>query len=211
MSFKSTTARLLLVLVLTLAVALVPSAAAFAATDASLEETSTQAAVADADATAAAEQQDVTAEPTADEPVTQEDTDAAGAEHTKARPEQAGASDGAGDGAGNGANNSGPYDSTSDGSPSGNGNGDGNANGKPCAGCVGNADDKNPPGQLPGPEDHNKGYECDENSGVGKTNPAHSGCKDAEEPTAPAIHLEKDGDKTSRVGETVTYTFSVTN
>jgi hypothetical protein len=71
----------------------------------------------------------------------------------------------------------GAYCSTSDGTPSGNGNGDGNANGKPCAGCVGNADDKNPPGQANDGSDHNNGYECDGNSGVGKTNPAHSGCK----------------------------------
>ena len=71
----------------------------------------------------------------------------------------------------------GAYCSTSDGTPSGNGNGDGNANGKPCAGCVGNADNKNPPGQANDGSDHNNGYECDGNSGVGKTNPAHSGCK----------------------------------
>ena len=80
-----------------------------------------------------------------------------------------------GDDSGNGANTSGAYDSTCDGSPSGNGNGTG-GRGKPCAGCVGNADDKNPPGQAPDGSDSNKGYECDENSGVGKTNPAHSGC-----------------------------------
>ena len=77
---------------------------------------------------------------------------------------------------GNGANNTGPYDPNGVGLPSGNGNGNGNANGKPCAGCVGNADDKNPPGQMPGPNDHNNGYECDGNSGIGKTNPAHTGC-----------------------------------
>jgi hypothetical protein len=76
-----------------------------------------------------------------------------------------------------GANQSGPYDSTCDGSPSENGNGNGNARGKPCAGCVGNADDKNPPGQLPGGNDHNAGYECDRNEGIGNGNPAHSGCK----------------------------------
>jgi hypothetical protein len=70
----------------------------------------------------------------------------------------------------------GPYDSTCDGSPSGNGNGGGGAGGKPCAGCVGSADDKNPKGQLPGPQDHNNGYECDGNNGIAKTNPAHTGC-----------------------------------
>lgn len=80
-------------------------------------------------------------------------------------------------GNGNGANTSGPYNSTCNGSPSLNGNGNGNANGKPCAGCVGNADNKNPPGQLPNATaDGNNGYECDTNNGVGKTNPAHTGC-----------------------------------
>ncbi len=77
---------------------------------------------------------------------------------------------------GKGANTSGPYNSTCNGSPSLNGNGNGNANGKPCAGCVGNADDKNPPGQMPNGGDPNAGYECDRNNGVGKTNPAHTGC-----------------------------------
>jgi hypothetical protein len=78
---------------------------------------------------------------------------------------------------GKGANASGPYDTTCDGSASRNGNGDGNANGKPCAGCVGNADNKNPKGQMPDAKrDGNNGYECDNNNGVGKSNPAHSGC-----------------------------------
>ena len=45
---------------------------------------------------------------------------------------------------------------------------------KPCNGCVGNADDKAPPGQSAG--DKNHGYECDLNHGVGQGNPAHSGC-----------------------------------
>jgi hypothetical protein len=75
-----------------------------------------------------------------------------------------------------GANVSGPYDSTRNGAPSMNGNGTGNATGEPCAGCVGKADNKNPPGQLPGPSDLNAGYECDQNNGIGKTNPAHTGC-----------------------------------
>lgn len=78
---------------------------------------------------------------------------------------------------GGGANTSGPYDTTCDGAPSLNGAGDGNAEGKPCAGCVGNADNKNPQGQLPNAKnDGNNGYECDDNNGVGKSNPAHSGC-----------------------------------
>jgi hypothetical protein len=45
---------------------------------------------------------------------------------------------------------------------------------KPCNGCVGNADDKAPPGQSVG--DKNHGYECDANNGVGQGNPAHSPC-----------------------------------
>jgi hypothetical protein len=77
---------------------------------------------------------------------------------------------------GNGANVSGPYDTTCDGTASGNGQGNGAGNGKPCAGCVGNADNKNPPGQQPGPQDPNAGYECDTNQGIAKGNPAHSGC-----------------------------------
>ena len=44
----------------------------------------------------------------------------------------------------------------------------------------GKADAKNPPGQAPDGSDSNKGYECDENQGVGKTNPAHSGCSRTE-------------------------------
>ncbi|MEQ1785619.1 MAG: hypothetical protein ABL966_01100 [Acidimicrobiales bacterium] len=78
---------------------------------------------------------------------------------------------------GHGANQSGAYDSTCDGSASQNGVGDGKATGKPCAGCVGNADDKNPPGQAPDGSDGNAGYECDRNEGIGKTNPAHTGCE----------------------------------
>lgn len=79
-----------------------------------------------------------------------------------------------------GANNGGDcgaYCSTRDGSPSRNGKGDGEASGKPCAGCVGKADNKNPPGQAPDGTDHNAGYECDRNQGIGKTNPAHTGCQ----------------------------------
>lgn len=69
-----------------------------------------------------------------------------------------------------------PYKSTRDGSASGNGNGNGAANGKPCAGCVGRADNKNPAGQQPGPQDHNNGYECDGNHGIARGNPAHTAC-----------------------------------
>lgn len=85
---------------------------------------------------------------------------------------------------GHGANTDGsssPYSSTcpEEHAP-GNGVGEGAAAGTPCAGCVGNADDKNPPGQAPGGSDHNAGSECDRTEGVGKENPAHSGCADAE-------------------------------
>jgi len=69
------------------------------------------------------------------------------------------------------------YASTRDGSPSHNGVGNGNATGKPCAGCVGKADNKNPPGQHLNGSDHNAGYECDRNQGVGQTNPAHTACQ----------------------------------
>jgi hypothetical protein len=70
----------------------------------------------------------------------------------------------------------GEYCSTTDGTPSGNGNGGGNGN-QPCAGCVGNADNVNPPGQFKDGGDPNNGYECDGNNGIAKGNPAHSGCK----------------------------------
>ena len=77
---------------------------------------------------------------------------------------------------GSGANQGTTYDNTCPNGPSGNGNDGGNATGKPCAGCVGQADDKNPRGQAPGPQDHNNGYECDGNHGIARTNPAHTGC-----------------------------------
>ncbi len=70
----------------------------------------------------------------------------------------------------------GSYCSTRDGSPSMNGNGGGKSVGKPCAGCVGRADNKNPKGQYPDGSDANAGYECDTNHGVGRSNPAHTGC-----------------------------------
>ena len=79
-------------------------------------------------------------------------------------------------GGANGQCTEGVYCSTRDGSASQNGNGGGTATGKPCAGCVGKADNKNPKGQQPGGSDHNNGYECDGNNGIAKTNPAHTGC-----------------------------------
>jgi hypothetical protein len=91
------------------------------------------------------------------------------------------------DNQGHGANTfPGPYSSTRDGSPSLNGNGNGQAVGKPCAGCVGRADNKNPPGQFPDGSDANAGYECDTNHGIGRTNPAHTGCQ-AVPPQPPAV------------------------
>jgi len=79
------------------------------------------------------------------------------------------------------------YCSTRYGSASLNGSGGGNATGRPCAGCVGRADNKNPLGQgQKYPEfradgrliqdDRNNGYECDGNNGIGKSNPAHTLC-----------------------------------
>ena len=72
------------------------------------------------------------------------------------------------------------YCSTRSGAPSFNGGGTGQSVGKPCAGCVGKADNKNPPGQEtanPLGTFPNNGYECDHNNGIGKTNPAHTGCR----------------------------------
>ena len=45
---------------------------------------------------------------------------------------------------------------------------------KPANGSVGRADQKAPAGQTV--NDRNRGYECDDNHGVGKGNPAHSTC-----------------------------------
>ena len=87
------------------------------------------------------------------------------------------------------------YDSTCDESPSQNGNGDGKASGKPCAGCVGAADNKNPQGQAPDGSDNNKGYECDENKGVGPSNPAHTGCIPYSNQALPRQNKKFDGSK----------------
>ena len=88
-------------------------------------------------------------------------------------------------GGANGKCPGGPYCSTRDGSPSLNGNGHGRAVGKPCAGCVGKADNKNPRGQYPNGSDHNAGYECDRNHGIGRSNPAHTGCSGTSASTSP--------------------------
>ncbi len=52
------------------------------------------------------------------------------------------------------------------------GAGGGAAVGMPGAGTVGNADAMDPPGQSL--NDNNKGFECDDNPGVGDGNPAHT-------------------------------------
>lgn len=96
---------------------------------------------------------------------------------------------------GHGANQHGLYDNTCDGRASENGSGGGNATGRPCMGCVGNADDKNPKGQSPnhlGGKDHNAGYECDRNKGVGQGNPAHTDCRPTDVITI--CHSDDDGD-----------------
>jgi len=70
------------------------------------------------------------------------------------------------------------YDSTCEGSASKAGEGGGSAKGRPCAGCVGNADYKEPRGQLDdGDHDGDAGYECDGNNGVARSNPAHTSCR----------------------------------
>jgi hypothetical protein len=98
----------------------------------------------------------------------------------------------------------GPYCSTRNGSPSLNGNGNGNAAGKPCAGCVGKADNKNPKGQMPNGTDHNAGYECDGNNGIGKSNPAHTACIPPEVVTPPAVCVPKANENRNCVPEVVT-------
>jgi hypothetical protein len=106
-------------------------------------------------------------------------------------------------GGANGQCPGGPYCSTRDGSPSGNGNGTGKSVGKPCAGCVGKADNKNPKGQMPNGSDHNAGYECDRNHGIGRGNPAHTGCTSAPTPvtTCPAGEVMVAGTCTTPAGD----------
>ena len=85
---------------------------------------------------------------------------------------------------GNGANGPcGPYCHV-DGQPSENGYGRSNTPHE--AGSRGKADNKFPPGQSPDGSDHNNGYECDGNGGVGQKNPAHSGCEEQPPPPPPS-------------------------
>jgi hypothetical protein len=51
--------------------------------------------------------------------------------------------------------------------------------GPPADGSVGKADNKAPHGQHDG--DKNRGYECDDNPGIGNGNPAHTGTCGTEE------------------------------
>lgn len=96
---------------------------------------------------------------------------------------------------GHGANQGEEYDNTCDDAGydpiPGNGVGEGERTGIPCTGCVGQADDKNPPGQMPNAdEDGNNGYECDDNQGIGKTNPAHTGCSEQTTTQTPPTNVE---------------------
>lgn len=66
----------------------------------------------------------------------------------------------------------------------GNGSADPPRTGKPANGTVGKADNKSPKGQSA--NDKNRGYECDDNNGIGKGNPAHSAnCTTPQPPTPP--------------------------
>ena len=82
-----------------------------------------------------------------------------------------------GSGSGANSNPAGTFTNSCDWGSSGNGNGGGLSVGKPCAGCVGQADDKNPPGHKNDPSGSNRGYECSTNHGIARTNPAHTGCR----------------------------------
>jgi hypothetical protein len=90
---------------------------------------------------------------------------------------------------GHGANHSGPYDANYTGAPSANGNSSVKSTGRPLAGSVGNADNKNPHGQYPNAAtDGNNGYECDGNHGIARTNPAHTrSCQNAPTPGSPSV------------------------
>ena len=111
---------------------------------------------------------------------------------------------------GSGANTGGAYDDNCQPAPSGNGNGGGKATGKPAAGTVGKADEKNPPGQQPGPNDKNNGYECDGNKGIARTNPAHTGCKTTTNNPPPDDETETkvEGESLTRVTPKTTTTSS---
>src|SRR4051812_10455520 len=55
-------------------------------------------------------------------------------------------------------------------------NGYGQVQGGHLAGTEGRADNKFPLGQFPNGTDSNRGYECDQNPGIGNGNPAHTTC-----------------------------------
>jgi hypothetical protein len=65
---------------------------------------------------------------------------------------------------------------------------DSDGSGKPADGSVGRADDKAPGGQAADGSDPNRGYECDDNHGVGQGNPAHTGCDGVGYPGDPTTH-----------------------
>jgi hypothetical protein len=115
-----------------------------------------------------------------------ERTEHAGTSGTSASPQPLSGADRGGSGANPGSTCGHAYCSTRDGSASGNGGGGGTAAGKPCAGCVGKADNKDPRGQAVNGRDANNGYECDGNSGIARTNPAHTGCRATPPPPPPA-------------------------
>lgn len=97
----------------------------------------------------------------------------------------------------------GPYCGTERTEDSANGKGDGDATGRPGAGTVGKADNKNPRGQEPGPSDANNGYECDGNEGIAKGNPAHTGCTDGAPEEEPAQVVCPQGATMNAEGECV--------
>jgi hypothetical protein len=71
----------------------------------------------------------------------------------------------------------GPYERACEGTAADATTGFAQAHGQPCPGCVGNADDRDPPGQSSDGSDHDAGHECDRNQGIGQGNPAHSRCR----------------------------------
>ena len=82
--------------------------------------------------------------------------------------------------------------------------------GKPCNGCVGNANGRTPPGQKNNPGDGNHGHSCDGNKGIGKGNPAHEGCTASTTtttvttPTTPTRTLTTTPETPVVLGETLT-------
>ena len=61
----------------------------------------------------------------------------------------------------------------------------GQVQGGHLAGTEGKADNKFPPGQAPDGTDGNRGYECDQNPGIGNGDPAHTTCRRPTESVTP--------------------------